>query len=168
MDKKLIIINGTMGVGKSTISTALKNELENSVMLDGDWCWMMNPWNITEENKKMVEQNIIILLNSFLNNPSFQYVIFTWVLHKEEILKNLLKNIDNKNKKFELHCFTLICSKNELIKRMQTNNRSELNIKNAVERIPLYLAQKSIKIDTTNEDIMTIVKEIKKEIMSRK
>jgi deoxyadenosine/deoxycytidine kinase len=28
MDKKLIVINGTMGVGKSTISTALKNELE--------------------------------------------------------------------------------------------------------------------------------------------
>ncbi|MCK4716621.1 MAG: AAA family ATPase, partial [Candidatus Marinimicrobia bacterium] len=64
MDKKLIVINGTMGVGKSTISVALKNELENSVMLDGDWCWMMNPWNITEENKKMVEQNIIFLLNS--------------------------------------------------------------------------------------------------------
>ena len=48
--------NGTIGVGKSAIATALKNELENSVMLDGDWCWMMNPWKVTEENKKMVEQ----------------------------------------------------------------------------------------------------------------
>jgi predicted XRE-type DNA-binding protein len=48
--------NGTIGVGKSAIATALKNELENSVMLDGDWCWMMNPWKVTEENKKMVKQ----------------------------------------------------------------------------------------------------------------
>ncbi len=163
MDKKLIVINGTMGVGKSTISTALKNELENSVMLDGDWCWMMNPWNITEENKKMVEQNIIFLLNSFLNNPSFQYVIFTWVLHKEEILNSILEKINDDN--FKLYFYSLMCNKNELIKRMKNNNRTEINIKNAVERIPLYLAQKSIKIDTTNKDIMTIVKEIKKEIM---
>ena len=152
-----------MGVGKSTISTALKNELENSVMLDGDWCWMMNPWNITEENKKMVEQNIIFLLNSFLNNPSFQYVIFTWVLHKEEILNSILEKINDDN--FKLYFYSLMCNKNELIKRMKNNNRTEINIKNAVERIPLYLAQKSIKIDTTNKDIMTIVKEIKKEIM---
>ena len=166
MDKKLIVINGTMGVGKSTISTALKNELENSVMLDGDWCWMMNPWNITEENKKMVEQNIIFLLNSFLNNPSFQYVIFTWVLHKEEILNSILEKINDDN--FKLYFYSLMCNKNELIKRMKNNNRTEINIKNAVERIPLYLAQKSIKIDTTNKDIMTIVKEIKKEIMYRK
>lgn len=166
MDKKLIVINGTMGVGKSTISTALKNELENSVMLDGDWCWMMNPWNITEENKKMVEQNIIFLLNSFLNNPSFQYVIFTWVLHKEEILNSILEKINDDN--FKLYFYSLMCNKNELIKRMKNNNRTEINIENAVERIPLYLAQKSIKIDTTNKDIMTIVKEIKKEIMYRK
>ena len=166
MDKKLIVINGTMGVGKSAISTALKNELENSVMLDGDWCWMMNPWNITEENKKMVKQNIIFLLNSFLNNPSFQYVIFTWVLHKEEILNSILEKINNDN--FKLYFYSLMCNKNEHIKRMKNNNRTEIHILNAVEKIPLYLAQKSIKIDTTNKDIMTIVREIKKEIMSGK
>jgi hypothetical protein len=118
----------------------------------------MNPWNITEENKKMVEQNIIFLLNSFLNNPSFQYVIFTWVLHKEEILNSILEKINDDN--FKLYFYSLMCNKNELIKRMKNNNRTEIDIKNAVERIPLYLAQKSIKIDTTNKDIMTIVKEI--------
>jgi len=48
MKKKLIIINGTMGVGKSTISKALYKNLENSVWLDGDWCWMMNPFIVNE------------------------------------------------------------------------------------------------------------------------
>jgi len=165
MDKKLIIINGTMGVGKSTVSTALKNELENSVILDGDWCWMMNPWNITEENKKMVEQNIIFLLNSFLNNSSFQYVIFTWVLHREEILKSILEKINNNN--FKLCFYSLMCDKNELIKRMKNDNRTETNIKNAIERISLYSSQKSIKVDTTNKNLAVIVEEIKKEIMSK-
>ena len=163
MNKKLIVINGTMGVGKSTISTALKDELENSIMLDGDWCWMMNPWNITEENIKMVEQNIIFLLNSFLNNSSFRYVIFTWVLHNEMILDNLLEGIDDDN--FELHFYSLVCNKNELIERMENDSRTEINIKNASERIPLYLAQRSKKIDTTGKDIMTVVKEIKEEVL---
>jgi hypothetical protein len=93
-------------------------------------------------------------------------VIFTWVLHKEEILNSILEKINDDN--FKLYFYSLMCNKNELIKRMKNNNRTEINIKNAVERIPLYLAQKSIKIDTTNKDIMTIVKEINKEIMYRK
>ena len=37
--KKLIMIGGTMGVGKTTVSHLLKKELNHSVMLDGDWCW---------------------------------------------------------------------------------------------------------------------------------
>jgi len=62
MSRKLIVINGTMGVGKSSVSTALKNSLENSIMLDGDWCWMMNPWKITDDNKRMLENNIVYML----------------------------------------------------------------------------------------------------------
>ena len=64
MNKKLIIINGTMGVGKTTISKMLYKELENSFWLDGDNCWMMNPFIVNEENKKMVVDNITYILKS--------------------------------------------------------------------------------------------------------
>ena len=37
--KKLYIIGGTMGVGKTTVCNILKKRLDMSVMLDGDWCW---------------------------------------------------------------------------------------------------------------------------------
>lgn len=50
--KKFVIVNGTMGVGKSTIVSKLYKELQHSVWLDGDWCWLMNPWVVTEENKR--------------------------------------------------------------------------------------------------------------------
>jgi len=163
MKKILIVINGTMGVGKSTVAEALKNELENSVMLDGDWCWMMNPWRISEENKKMVEKNIVYILNGFLNNPSFEYIIFTWVLHRENILTKLLSRIEQN---FRLLFFTLTCEENELIKRMKNDNRDEDNIKNALGRIDLYKIQNSIKIDTTLKDVIKVVTEIKDRILS--
>ena len=60
--KKLIIINGTMGTGKSTVSELILKKLEKSVYLDGDWCWNMNPFTVNEENIEMVLKNIIFLL----------------------------------------------------------------------------------------------------------
>jgi shikimate kinase len=45
--KKLIFINGTMGVGKTTISQQLKQQLPYSVFLDGDWCWDASPFVVT-------------------------------------------------------------------------------------------------------------------------
>ena len=33
---------------------ALLKHLDNAVWLDGDWCWMMHPRKVTEENKRTV------------------------------------------------------------------------------------------------------------------
>ena len=63
--KNLIIINGTMGVGKTTVSRILQEKLPNCVFLDGDWCWDMKPFLINDETKKMVVTNIRFLLNKY-------------------------------------------------------------------------------------------------------
>ena len=42
--KKLILINGTMGAGKTTTCQELLKILQPSVFLDGDWCWKMHPF----------------------------------------------------------------------------------------------------------------------------
>lgn len=49
--KNIFLIGGTMGVGKTTTCRFLKEKLHNSVFLDGDWCWDMNPFQVTEETK---------------------------------------------------------------------------------------------------------------------
>ena len=51
-----------MGVGKTTVCQYLKNQLNNSVFLDGDWCWDAHPFLVTDETKKMVMHNICFLL----------------------------------------------------------------------------------------------------------
>jgi shikimate kinase len=50
--KRLIFISGTMGIGKTTISKLLLKELKNSVFLDGDWCWNINPFNVNKVKEK--------------------------------------------------------------------------------------------------------------------
>lgn len=52
--KKSYFIGEPMGIGKTTVSERLNQLLEHSVILDGDWCWNMNPFIVNEENKRMV------------------------------------------------------------------------------------------------------------------
>ena len=49
MMKTLYMIGGTMGVGKTTVCQQLKQDLQNSVFIDGDWCWDASPFQVTDE-----------------------------------------------------------------------------------------------------------------------
>ncbi len=80
--KNVYIIGGTMGVGKSTVSKILKEKLNNSIFLDGDWCWDAHPFQVTEETKRMVLQNICFLLNQFIHCSAYRNIVFCWVLHE--------------------------------------------------------------------------------------
>ena len=70
-----------------------KEKIENSVFLDGDWCWNMEPFQVTEETKAMVMNNITHILNNFLACSAYDHVIFCWVLHEQEILDTLLSRL---------------------------------------------------------------------------
>ncbi|MEK4851864.1 AAA family ATPase [Paenibacillus sp. FSL H7-0756] len=156
--KKLVIVNGTMGVGKSTIVSKLYKELQHSVWLDGDWCWQMNPWKVTEENKTMVMNNIHFILNQYLDNSMFEYVFFSWVIHKESILDEILVGL--KGKEYELIKVTLMCSEEELIKRMRQYARSESEIKNSINRLENYKEMNTRKLNTNGKEIDVIIKEL--------
>ncbi|XTR39161.1 AAA family ATPase [Paraclostridium tenue] len=163
MEKKLIIINGVMGVGKTTISKALYKKLDNSFWLDGDNCWMMNPFEVTDENKFMVLDNISYILNNFIKNSKSKYIIFNWVIHTEDIMKDILNKIDSSS--VDVYKITLMCSKENLINRINKDIklglRYEDNIKRSLDRLELYNKMDTVKIDTSNKSIEDIVDEIK-------
>lgn len=46
--KRLWLIGGPMGVGKSTVGRLLQSRLPRCVYLDGDWCWDARPFVVTE------------------------------------------------------------------------------------------------------------------------
>ena len=80
--KDLYVIGGPMGVGKTAACRQLQRLLDRSVFLDGDWCWDARPFQVTEETREMVLENIAFLLNSFLRCSAYDHVIFCWVLHR--------------------------------------------------------------------------------------
>jgi len=162
--KKLIIINGTMGAGKSAVCRELNKTLDNSVWLDGDWCWMMNPLVVNEENRKMVEDNIIFLLRSFLANSSFEYVVFDWVMDYENMFERILQGLQGFD--FNLYKMTLTCSEDCLRARIrgdvELNLRSGDAIEKSVEKLQRYDDMDTKKIDTTEMSVEEVVTEVRK------
>ncbi len=164
MLKKLIIINGTMGVGKTTICKGLLKVMDNSVWLDGDWCWMMNPWIFSEENKKMVIENIVFILRNYLNNSTYRYVIFDWVIHEKNILDLILKQLSDLQ--FELIWFSLICSENTLEQRLIIRGDNADIIKDSILRLEKYKNMDSIKINT-DYNIEANIQSIKQYVVNK-
>ena len=90
--KRLYLIGGPMGVGKTTVCQELKR-LTIDIRIDGDWCWDMEPFQVTAETKAMVQENIAFLLGQFLRCSAYETVIFCWVMHQREIIQELLASL---------------------------------------------------------------------------
>lgn len=162
--KKLYIIGGTMGVGKTTVSQLLKEKLPRSVLLDGDWCWDMSPFQVTEETKSMVIDNICYLLNNFIKCSAFDNIIFCWVMHEQSIIDNICSRLDKK----QCRCIilSLVCSEGELKRRLmkdiESGRRSADVIERSIRRISLYDLLDSVKIDTTQKHAEEVAEIISK------
>ncbi len=150
--KKLYLIGGAMGVGKTTICQALKRTIKNSVFLDGDWCWDANPFLVTEETKRMVLDNICHVLNNFIGCSAYQAVIFGWVMHEQSIIDQILSRLDIKN--CRVYKLSLVCEIDVLLKRLQKDIESGLRkpdvIARSMQKMALYETLDTVKIDVSH------------------
>ncbi len=149
--KTLYLIGGSMGVGKTTVSQAMKKRLGRSVFLDGDWCWDANPFQVNDETKAMVMDNICHLINNFIHCSAYEHIIFCWVMHEQAIIDDILSRLDTA--KCRVRCISLVCDEAALIKRLQKDIDAGLRtidiIERSVLRLPLYHALDTEKMDTT-------------------
>ena len=161
--KALFLIGGTMGVGKTTVSQQLKQDLSNSVFLDGDWCWDADPFQVTDETKSMVTDNICYLLNNFLHCSAYENVIFCWVMHQQSIIDSIVEKLDTQN--CNVKCISLIADEVNLRKRLTKDVESGIRVEDVIERsvarIPMYDTLNTIKIDTNEKTVVMIANEIK-------
>lgn len=152
-----------MGVGKTTVSQRLKEELPNSVFLDGDWCWDASPFQVTDETKTMVIDNICHLLNNFLKCSAYENIIFCWVMHEQSIIDSITEKLDTQN--CAAKCISLISDEKSLRERLSIDIEKGIRtaevIERSVVRIPLYQKLSTIKIDTNEKTVSMIVNEIK-------
>lgn len=153
--KHLILVGGPMGVGKTAVCQALKLLLHKSVFLDGDWCWDMHPFSVTQETKAMVMDNIAHLLSNFLRCSEIEHVILGWVMHEQAIIDSLLARLPLED--CEVIPVSLICDAATLTGRLQKDIDAGIRTPDVLARSLTRLEQFSklntYRIDTTGKTI---------------
>ncbi len=149
--KHLYLIGGTMGVGKTTTCQIIKMKLNNSVFLDGDWCWDMNPFIVNDETKRIVMDNICFLLNNFIESSIYENIIFCWVMHEQSIIDEILNRLNTKN--CDLHLISLVCDEESLKLRLKNDVdkgiRTDEIINRSLARLKYYNSLLTQKIDVS-------------------
>lgn len=149
--KQLYLIGGTMGIGKTTVCHLLKRQLDHAVMLDGDWCWDADPFQVTEETKAIVLDNICYVLNNFIRSTAYTNILFCWVMHEQRIIDTILSRLDTHACKVKT--ISLVCTPEALTARLTRDiaegTRQADIVERSVGRLPLYDALDTIKIDVS-------------------
>lgn len=154
--QKLIIISGSPCVGKTTVAEKLFQSYENSAFCDGDWCWCVNPFSLSDPRLRNGDKSMSFVLSNYLNSD-FDYVIFSSVVVMyEHIREPILKDITAKN--YDIIGFTLTCSEEALTERHKKRGDN-----NEVSFHWLRLASypNDYVINTDNKTISQIVNEIR-------
>ena len=161
--KKLIMIGGTMGVGKTTLCQALKKELNHCVFLDGDWCWDMHPFVVNDETKAMVMDNICYVLNNDIHCHEYQNILFCWVMHKQSIIDELLSRLDTRD--CEVYAISLVCSASTLKKQIKSDInkgiRTQDVLQRSLDRLDMYTHLNTILLDKTDLSMEETIIKIK-------
>lgn len=164
MQKTLYLIGGAMGVGKTTVCQLLKKQLPKSVFLDGDWCWDADPFQVTEETKAMVMDNICFVLNRFLHCSAYENILFCWVMDRQSILDALLERLDRQG--CRTLCLSLTASPEALSQRLSADiacgKREPDILERSLGRLPLYEVLNTCKIDTTGLTVPETADEIRR------
>ena len=160
--KRLILIGGPMGVGKTSVSRELQGRLPNCALLDGDWCWDLRPFTVNAETKAMALDNIRHLLNSFLSCGAVENIVFCWVMHRQDIIDSILDGLETGGA--EVRSFSLVADEAALTGRIRGDIARGARQPDALEKsltyLPLYGKLDTIKIDTSRRSATEAADEI--------
>lgn len=134
--KTLVVIRGPMGAGKTAVSAQLAQLLPRSVRLDGDWCWDMHPFTVTEETKAMVLDNITHLLRNFLRCSEIDFVIFAWVLNDASALGAIQSGLAGCE--YDMHLVTLLPDAQTLRAQLSRDIDAGLRAPDVIGRAEAY------------------------------
>ena len=144
---KLIIINGAPGIGKSTAAKIVFGRLMNSALLDGDDVWRINPFEVNDRTRAIVEKNIPFVLRSYIE-AGYEYVILAWVMHRQQIIDlilNPLRDLD-----LDVHVFTLVADDKSAVERCLSRDGKARDTEVVMSRLRQSRELNTTKLDTTH------------------
>jgi broad-specificity NMP kinase len=120
----IIIINGSLGVGKSSVAEAIHYKFDKSVNLDGDYIGDVNPFEIYDDARIDHLYRTLAHLIAFHQENGYPNFVINYVFEAAESLQDLLdllKQLDD-----EIHVFWLTCEREAQRERIQARGGNEI------------------------------------------
>ncbi len=150
----IIIINGSLGVGKTSVADQIMWKFDKAIHLDGDAIGNVHPFEIYNPARIENLYRALELLVRFHRQIGYHNVVINYVFESPGSLQNLLdllRPLDS-----SIHIYWLTCEAGEQSRRIQSRRRPdldwELNRFIELQRIQRQAAQRGflgIEVDTT-------------------
>lgn len=121
----VIIINGSLGIGKTSTAWALIEQFERAVMLDGDYIGAFHPFDFRDDRCYQYLYDTLEVLIDFHRANHYEDFVINYVFEKTDQLQQLVDRL--KQKGLPVFCFCLHCSKEEHQRRIKNRNNENLD-----------------------------------------
>ena len=121
----IVIINGSLGVGKTSVADAIHQRFAKSIHLDGDAIGDEHPFEIYDDARIDRLYRALTLLVDFYQKEGYSDFIINYVFESAQSLEDLLTLLRPLDE--HIHCYWLTCSREEQTKRIRGRNRQELD-----------------------------------------
>ena len=118
---KAIVINGPMGVGKTTVGKILADRHPGTAFIDGDWCMDLHPFVGSRETKEMAVDNILHLAGNYRKCSACSMVVLAWLMDDPWVCRRITEGFSALQ--MEVKNVTLVCDGESLTARWK-NDRS--------------------------------------------
>ncbi len=167
----IIIVNGSLGVGKSSVAEELHYKFDKSVHLDGDTIGDVHPFEIYDEARINHLYRTLELLIGFHQKNGYHNFVINYVFESPQSLQELLSLLRPLDP--SIHTYWLTCDEKEQARRIQKRGREELqwelNRFVELQRIQMQAAHQGFigqEVDTTRLTPKEAADEIWKDIFN--
>ena len=120
---KVIVINGPMGVGKTTVGKIIAERNPGTAFIDGDWCMDIHPFVGSQETRAMAVDNILHMIGNYQKCSVCGMVVLAWLMDDEWVRRGIAEGIAALGA--EVKETVLICDRESLIRRWKNDRKCE-------------------------------------------
>ena len=148
---KVIILNGPMGVGKTTVGKYIAAQNSGTAFIDGDWCMDIHPFVGNQETKAMAVDNILHMFRNYQKCSVCSMVVLVWLMDDPWVIRRITEGLAALQA--EIKNVTLVCDREHLIKRWNNDQNCEWRtdewLKISLKSLPGFASMENV-IDTSN------------------
>ncbi|MDE5940344.1 MAG: AAA family ATPase [Lachnospiraceae bacterium] len=148
---KVIIINGPMGVGKTTVGKYIAEKWEGTAFIDGDWCLDLHPFVGNRETKTMAIDNILHMIDNYRKCSICKMIVLVWLMDEQWVYQKIADGISKMG--LEVKNTVLVCNENNLIDRWKKDKKCEWRTQEWLEislKSLLFFSSLQGSIDTSD------------------